>query len=521
MSNFSHTQLFHSNVLRSIFNQDRETYHQVVDRAYPPHAVENIFEKVSLEKLFAQSILMDAGSTVHVKNLLGGMRYHDDVKEWIVAGGSPLMATKHVTRNAEEVIPLLGYRQSISHSVALGGVLRGLEAPLRLEQWLLGADQEMIASSLVRGFMVGTLRFSSIGTTVPAVLFECFNEPSIRSRVCDFLSAFKGDAKGYGADSKMVSTAYTFSRLGHHDLVEAIQRSPRYEAVLEFPRAPAQSLISDAFSEGVESFEHALNFAESFLGIDKLNPLIDDQFAQSAQYFHGEAWDEAWSRIVPTATVRFQLLKEAGRLHQAVEWLKDVLPHASAFPEIPHDQKEAFVLEIQKSYRSQKQIFKVMGAEGKGTTLGWLLKSIGKQAVLDEYRNACIDTVRARVNEYGAGYSLIDSMLLEFDHKVLQEHDLLHPILDVLHHLYPEIWGKQTCEKPSGTEISQLVQLGRWVAKALVIEPSVEAGLKWLSILDQPAARKALLLTLPMESEMIQALSYQDRAIRFTDELGV
>lgn len=521
MSKFSHTQLFHSNVLRSMFNQDREAYHQVVDRAYPPHAVENIFEKVSLEKLFAQSILTDAGSTVHVKNLLGGMKYHDDVKEWITAGGSPLMATKQVTRNAEEVIPLLGYRQSISHSVALGGVLRGLETPLRLEQWLLGADEEMVISSLVRGFMAGSFRFSSIGTTVPAVLFDSFNEPSIKSKVRDFLTSFKGRPKDYGADSNMVSMAYAFSRMGHHDLVEAIQRSPRYKYILEFPRAPAQSLISNAFSEGVESFDSTLDFAESFLGIDRLNPLIDDQFAQSAQYLHGEAWDEEWSRVVPTATARFQFLKDAGRLYQAVEWLKDVLPRTSEFPEIPSDQKEAFVLEIQKSYRSQKQIFKVMGTEGKGITLGWLLNSIGKQAVLDEYRNACIDTVRARVNEYGAGYSLIDSMLLEFDHKVLQEHDLLHPVLDVLHHLYPEIWGKQTCEKPSGLEISQHKQLGRWVAKALAVEPSVEVGLKWLSILDQPAARKALLLTLPMESEMIQALSYQDRAIRFTHELGV
>lgn len=513
MPNFSHTQLFHSNVLRSMFNQDRETYHQVVQRAFPPHAISNIFEMVSLTRLFKQDILANAGDSIHVKNLLGGVRFSDDTKEWLEAGGSPLMATRHTTRHARDVVPLLGYRQSIAHSKALGSLLRA--KPAKLEQWLLGTDPEMVTSSLVRGFMTGVFHYSDIGKMVPKVLFEHLGDDGIKKQVGDFFRSFEPSTKSYDTDMNLASTAYTFSRLGHPELVDAIKDSPKFRALTQFPRTAVQALIAGAFGHDYQSVEATLDFCESFFGIDRLDPMVDDQLAESASRLSGAAWGPA----IEIFLTRFEMLKEAGKLTQAVGWLREVLPNANGFPEIPEDQKAAFAEGVKDSYDSQKGIFKIMGMPGQGVALPWLISALGKQGVLNEYRNACLMSARGNTLEHER--RLVDETLIGFDPKLLDEHGLLHSLLDVLHEIYPDIWGQQGDVKPSRIESQQATKLATWVAGALSVAKSNEANEKWLALLDQPNARKALLVSMPMTPEMLKSLSHEDRAARFTHELGV
>lgn len=514
MPNFSHTQLFHSNVLRSMFNQDRETYHQVVQRAFPPHAIPNIFQMVSLTRLFKQDILADAGNSVHVKNLLGGVKFNDDTKEWLEAGGSPLMATKHTTRNAREVVPLLGYRQSIAHSKALGSLLRA-KPGMKVEQWLLGTDPEMVTSSLVRGLMAGVFRHSSIGAMVPKALFEHLRVPEIKTQVCDYFRGLQPSTKSFDTEMNLSASAYTFSRLGHPELVNAIKASPQYLALLGYPRTAVQGLVADAFAEGHQSVEETLDFTVSFFGVDRLDPMIDDQFAQSASYLSGADW----GKVMETFVARFELLKEAGKLTQAVGWLRYALPNTSAFPEIPEDQKAAFAEGVKNSYNSQKGIFKVMATKEQGVALPWLISALGKQGVLNEFRNACLMSARGNTLEHER--RLVDETLIDFDPQLLHKHGLLHPLLDVLWEIYPDIWGQQGEVKPSRIESTQTTKLATWVAGALNVDPSAEACEKWLAVLDQPNARKALLVSMPMTPEMLNSLSHVDRAARFTNELGV
>lgn len=514
MSKFSHTQLFHANVLRSMFNQDRETYHQVVQRAFPPHAIPNLFQMVSIPRLFKQDILADAGASVHVKNLLGGVRFSDDTKDWLEAGGSPLMATKHVTRHARGVVPLLGYRQSIAHSKALGSLLRA-KPGMKLEQWLLGTDPEMVTSSLVRGFMAGVFHYSEIGKMVPKVLFEHLSVPAINAQVADYFSGLQPSIKSYDTEMNLAHTAYMFSRLGHPELVDAIKISPQYQALKEFPRTAVQGLIASAFGDGHQSVEAALDFSVPFFGIDRLDPMIDDQLAQSASYSSGTDWGV----VMETFIARFELLKEAGKLEQAVGWLMYALPNTNAFPEIPEEQKAAFAEGVKDSYNSKKGIFKVMGIKGQGVSLPWLISALGKQGVLNEFRNACLMSARGNTLEHER--RLIDESLIHFDPHLLHEHGLLHPLLDVLYEIYPDIWGQQGDVKPSRIESTQTTTLATWVAGALQVAPLAEASEKWLTLFDQPNARKALLVSMPMSPEMLEALNHEDRAARFTFELGV
>lgn len=519
MSSFSHTRQFHANVMRLIYSRDRATYNLLVHSGEHPDSVPNLFEFVSLQRLFAQAVIGNAGSNVHVRNLVGGLRWFDDVKEWIAAGGSPLLATKYETRNDGGIVPLLGYRNSVSNQTNLGSILRHLPSPLSIEQWERGTDREMVVSSLVRGLLKGTYRHSTIGKDVPASLFGHFGDPTIRAELCQYFRTMDFDRKDFMKESGMARMAFAFHMLGYPDLVQAIEQSPLYQRVFEYSRCAVQSLVVDAFQQGKERFDQTLDFIESFFDVSRLDPIIDEQLMQSMTHLP----DGNWVEVIPTAIARFNLLKDSGRINQSIGWVQYVLPKVSTFPEIPDDQRSDFLSKIQGAYSSQKQIFVAMGSLGQGNVLSWLLKSIGKDAILAEYKNACAVSMKARMEEYGAiGHRIVDSNLLEFDHQHLHKHGMLYPILDALYDMYPTFWSKEVCESPGRNESIQHAALAQWVVKALETDPSdkQKAGL-WLARLDQPSARKVLLKALPMDAEMLSELNHNERALRFTFEMGV
>lgn len=535
MKSITYLQKFFSSAEKALIHTDPARFAQVFGRY--------VSDTEHLQTLFKAGPIPDHDDNHSMDVLVRSITGLDSFKEFIRAGGSPLIATRHEGTPAYPWPPILGYYQSVMAGEGNSRVRAVEELNIPLEQWRLGTDPEMVASSLLRGLCTGCIKCHHLDGAIPIALFDVFREPDVERQVATLLGDMTLD-KGksiYDSIERVAMTAYVFDRLGLDHLSSIVLQSPAMMDFIELDRKiaedhkhkctvlesiyqPMQNLVEELLWSTLcendhSSMELTYAFLEKALGVTRLSPNIDKAlrgpFSLSANTTNRQF-------VYEHATRRMEHLIACGCLHQAEFWLKEALPYMERFPEIPEMQKTDLMTILKVGeHRSVMGDLNVENSQA----LPFLIDLQGRQGFINAFRATCECAV-ADKDLHPEVQMISSNDLIGLNLKQLQEHGLLHAVLDELINVYPALWADEVAKIDGETygnfAITQRMKMvTKWVGDALTAAPSDKRAAAWYKCFKYPIAQEQFIAAIPHIEAVFRLMNNKQRGEKFSSDLGV
>jgi hypothetical protein len=520
---------FKASIFDTLEKQSPEVFHDLVHKYGDVNSYQYL-HKVPLAKLFSKSGLLDEPQTsiplAKMIHALDGCP--SDTQEWIKGGGSPLMATQRKS-TVLRIVPILGYRCSMIHSVG------HTDFPdVTPKQWRLGVNPAMTASSLLRGFANGQLRVWHFREgTVPNDLMEAFRDPTVVNGMVDLL------AKQASADWKTGTVfknphwfreaLYAFVHFGLTDMVDAVCRSPAFQAQRESAMTLMKDFIFNEMQDVEPNLQRLVEFFGTHLGVSEHDVHLDRALASMFKDKDRELPGK--ERLRAFLHERFTDLRQAGCIASAAPWLIYVLPTLMGDLQLTGDEQ----LQLSKALAADATAGRrLMGLlHGDATqTIPFLADLMGPKGLTGLMKDACLTSYQEDLEEhrhqiYYAGVA--DPLLLKMDIGTLKGAGALHAILDGLYEAYPKVLGKTMSKLEKARDfdssdmavIAQVTELATLAGKALAAEPCSQRASRWFDRLKNPEAQDALLRELPADKQLFQRLDTDMLARKFSSDLGL
>lgn len=479
---------------------------------------------VTLERIFEAGPILDHERTHPVHSLIRNVSDSgDDLQEWVKVGGSPLISTRHDGEPAYGWLPIFGYFECFMDGDRARGFINTDQIKsLSLEQWRRGTDDEMVASSLLRGLSKGLIECYHLGTSIPEALFDAFKTPAVESSAVELLRGATfplGEKSLYASAECALMTAAVFNRLGLTELRQAVVESPVFTEHVQPTFFMAGHLLMASLRESKNSsIAHALQFLHEHLGIKPTDSVIDHALKQPFDLFYNAPNREF---VYERATRRLEYLIEEGGLSQAKHWLKDALPYMDRFPVIPEDQKAEFLAACSIGENgSVMEDLRVKNSQA----LPFLIRTMGAESFVGAFGEFCERVVSLAANPV-AGQSLYSTDLIGLDVQALKEQCVLHDTLDCIMGVYPQLWAKDASELLGGKQNFFIEQkfkrLTAWIGEALTSEPCNERAVAWFKLLEHPFAQEMYVASMPPNQAVFRLMSFKQRATQFGQDLGL
>lgn len=489
---------------------------------------------VWIPKLFECSgELEHPGTHVKLGKLISAMiNYDASAKEWLDDGGSPLIATK--LKSVPAVIPILGYRSSLVKVIDVSR-LRHLPA----DQWKVGVEPRMMASSLVRAFANGSLRVWNFSKgDLPAYVMDAFRHHTVEVEMATFLA--KAPAIEYGARQVFTNQAGYRDLLHaclHFDLpvmVDAMTRSAIFRKERENPKELISSLLHSEIFKEKPDLKQLMQFFDDHLQLEHTDQVIDEAFAEAMS----EQTLPDRVELKEAVLERFEELRVDGRIALAAPWLgnlpKEIL---GLIVDLSRSERVALRKAVLENDHSTKR-FALMLCSARREDIPLLLDFLGLKGLTTAIAKACVVSFRedynrncCRISDHAA---VANPRLLTLDVQALKACGGLHAVLDGLFKAYVEVWSKTMqkvmrtsmrgggCSNESGvTAMDQVRSLATWVGQALTAEPCTKRAAQWYRRLRYPFARQALVMGLPMNKDLFQKLDEDLLSRKFSSDLGL
>lgn len=479
--------------------------------------------QVSLERLFEGGPIHDHGKTHPMDKLLKSFTLGDNLDEWVKAGGSPLLATRHDGFPAYEYPPILGYLKSLLQVPKSQGLLRGEQfKKMSLKQWRLGTDDEMVASSLLRGLCTGVINSFDLDSGIPAALFDAFKNPVIEAQVIELLRAstfMPGEKCIFDNTESMLMTAYVFDRLGLNTLRQAVIESPAFMNSSHLINGRITHMLWATFYESSHSsMSKALQFLLHSTGIESNDPVIDQGLKGRFDNLRNASNREF---VFERATRRMEYLIEMRALSQAGIWLKEALPHMDRFPEIPEEQKPDFIAACKIG--EPASVMEALSVHGN-QSLPFMIRMLGADGFLEAYKKTC-ERAASLVSHPVKGDTFISRDLIGLNVKDLKEHGLLHGVMDCLMTYYPQLFAENAKKFQPGKENPfvklEFNKLTKWLGEALTAEPCNERAVAWFKRLEEPYAQEMFVAAMSYNKAVFREMSHKQRGDLLGSELGL
>jgi hypothetical protein len=479
---------------------------------------------VPLESIMQAGPIPDHGNDLPYDYLLKNMAISSDLDNWVKMGGSPLIATRHDIFEGYELPAILGYRKClIEYAKALfnGNQIK----EIKLEQWRLGTDDEMVASGLLRGMSTGLIQCHTLGNKIPEALFDAFKNPAVEAQLVEQLRGMTFSRKLerletiYERTEHVLMTAYVFDRLGLTALRDAVLESPAFVENVKPTGILVEHILWATLCEDKhQSMRAAHQFLLDCLGVDPTDEVIDQALKKPFDLC-GNTTNREF--VYERATRRMEFLIENGRLPQARFWLKEALPHMDRFPVIPNELKSDLLEACQISQPGS--IFEGL-SKTKPEALQFLIPTLGPDAFIEGFRQACDRTLTlARVRD--GDFGLKPSDLLGIDVKTLHAQGILHETLDAIMDVYPMLWAGTAqiinFRKQKWGDERRFEDITKWVGEALTEAPSTERAVAWFKLFEYPFAQEAFVAAIPPNQAVFSLMSFKQRAVQFGHDLGL
>ncbi|WP_274644416.1 hypothetical protein [Pseudomonas serbica] len=489
-------------------------------------APENV-ASVSLGEMFQAGPILDHGKVHPMDKLLKSFGLGDNLDDWVKAGGSPLLATRHDGFPAYKYPPILGYLKCLLQVPNGFGLLRAKHfKTMSLDQWRLGTDDEMVASSLLRGLCTGVINSFNLDNGIPVALFDAFKNPVIEAQVIELLKASTPTPEGNGIFENAeyaLMTAYVFNRLGLYTLRQAVLESPAYTELEQPVHKLVEHMMWATLSESNHScMTKAQQFLLHALDIEPGDPVIDQALKLRFELSHTAANREF---VFESATRRMEYLIEAGALSQVGIWMTEALPYMDRFPVIPDEQKGDFIAACKiGDPLSVMEGLAIYGNPGESQSLDFMIRVLGPEGFVEAFRKTCERAVSSEAH-WVKGESFNLNSLVGLNVNQLKQHGLLHEVLDCVMAVYEPLWAKkgasiQNGEKNFAVEI-QFQRITKWVGKVLTAAPCNERAVAWFKRLEHPFAQEQFVAAIPASQAIFRRMSFQQRAAQFSRDLGL
>lgn len=489
---------------------------------------EPLFSRISVSTLFERSGELDSPETHEpladmIHSMVGRF---DQSKEWLDDGGSPLTATMLESSKIANVEPILGYRHSLIEATQVAGL-----SYIPPEQWNVGVNPAMMASSLVRGFASGSLRMWSFRQgDVPSTVMNAFRDPKVEQGLRDFLTE---QTIGNGHAGRTIKNAwfrellYAFIHFDLPELVDAISRSHAFKSEITEPEELITALLINTLYDDNPNLERLLEFIDRYIGLKADDPLVDRVFASK---FGGNALPgRDYLRIYMWG--RLSDLREAGHVELAAPWLSNLAPlMADAFA-LSDAEKQALreVLNVDED-ANLRFVSSLFGDENKG--IPFLIDLLGVAGFSQAVSKACVSGLKKDLhkNRHLVRYTgVIDERLLVMDIEALKSNGALHAALDGFYKAYTEVWGRsmhrlqkaEDLDPSDDWALEQVKVLAAWVGRSLSAEPCRKRALQWYKRLKYPFAQDALVFNLPMDKDFLQQINVEALSRKFSNDLGL
>lgn len=479
---------------------------------------------VPLESILQAGPIPDHGDDLPYDYLLKSMAISNDLDNWVKAGGSPLIATRHDIFEGYELPAILGYRKCLLEGgIALfnGNTIKDIT----LEQWRLGTDDEMVASGLLRGLSTGLIQCHTIGNKIPEALFDAFKNPGVEAQLVEQLRSMTFSRKLerletiYEQTEHVLMTAYVFDRLGLTALRDAVLESPAFVENVKPTRILVEHILWATLCEDKhQSMRAAHQFLLDCLGVDPADEVID-QALKTPFDLCGNTTNREF--VYERATRRMEFLIENGRLPQAQFWLKEALPQMDRFPAIPDDLKPDFLAACRIG--EPGSIMEGLSSS-KPEALNFLVPNLGAEAFNTAFKGACDRAFSLACDP------LVDTKfhphdMLGFNVKALNEQGVLHDTLDSIMAVYPLMWSGTAhaihFKKGKWGAQRRFEEVTQWVGDALTEAPSPERAAAWFKLFEYPFAQEAFVAAIPPTQAVFRLMSLKQRGVQFGQDLGL
>ena len=483
--------------------------------------------QVSLERLFEGGPIHDHWKTHPMDKLLKSFTLGDNLDEWVKAGGSPLLATRHDGFPAYEYPPILGYLKSLLQVPKGFGLLRARQfKTMSLEQWRLGTDDEMVASSLLRGLCTGVINSFNLDNGIPVALFDAFKNPVIEAQVIELLKASTPTPEGrciFENAEYALMTAYVFDRLGLHTLRQAVLESPAYTELEQPVHKLVEYMMWATLSESNHSCMTKLQqFLLHALDIEPGDQVIDHALKLRFDLSHTAANREF---VFESATRRMEYLIETGALSQVKIWLKEALPYMDRFPVIPAEQKGDFIAACKiGDPQSVMEVLAIYGDPSECQSLDFMIRVLGDEGFVEAFRKTCERAVSSEAHWIeGEAFNL--NALVGLNVMQLKKHGLLHEVLDCVMAVYEPLWAAKGTAIQNGVKNFavelQFRRITKWVGEVLTAAPCNERAVAWFNRLEQPFAQEQFVAEIPASQAVFRQMNFKQRAVQFSRDLGL
>ena len=516
---------FKASIFETLEKQNPELFQELVREHGNVNSYRYLSE-VTLENLFLRSGLLDEPQlNSPLAKMIHAMAGHsNDTESWVTAGGSPLMATQ---RRSTALSPILGYRYSMIHAVGLEDIKN-----VSPEQWRLGVNPTMTASSLLRGFAEGQLRvwhFRSRG--VPSELMQAFRDPSVEESMADLL------AKQTSADWRTGTVfknphwfgeaLYAFIHFDLTEMVDAMCRSQAFQREKNNPMEVMESFLWNELQGADSKLSRLVEFFGKYLGVGEHDVHLDRALAKMFKVKDGP------EKVALSAFVkdRFSALRQAGCIESAAPWLMQILPTIVSELQLTPDERNKLSTALAADATAGRKLMSSLYGDG-GKVIPFLTDLIGSKGLTALMKEACLTSYQEDLEEhrhqlYYAGVA--DPMLLKMDIVTLKGAGALHAILDGFYETYPKVWGKTLVKLEKVRDfdssdlavIAQVTELATWAGKALAAEPCSQRASRWFDRLKLPEAQDALLRELPADKQLFQRLDTDMLTRKFSSDLGL
>lgn len=486
------------------------------------------FSRVSVSTLFERSGELDSPETHEpladmIHSMVGKF---DQSKDWLYDGGSPLTATMLTSAKIANVEPILGYRHSLIEAIQVAGITY-----IPPEQWEVGVNPAMMASSLIRGFVNGSLRMWNFRQgDVPSSVMKAFRDPTVEQGLRDFLSE---QTIGNGNAGRTIKNAwfrellYVFIHFDLPELVDAISRSHAFKSDRTEPEELITALLINTLYDDNPNLERLLEFIDRYIGLKPDDPLVDKVFAGKL----GGNGLPGRDNLRVYMLGRLSDLREAGCVELAAPWLSNLAPLMADTFAFSDSEKHALrgTLNVDEdaNLRFMSSLF---GDENKG--IPFLVELLGVTGFSQAIGKACVSSLKKDLhkNRHMVRYTgVIDERLLVIDIDSLKSSGALHAALDGFYKAYTEVWGKsmhrlqkaEDLDPPEHWAIEQVKVLATWVGQALSADPCRKRALQWYKRLKYPFAQDALVFNLPMDKDFLKQINAEALGRKFSNDLGL
>jgi hypothetical protein len=519
---------FKASIFDTLEKQSPEVFHELAHKFGDVNTYQYL-HNASLDELFSKSGLLDEPQmSIPLAKMIHAMSGHPDAtREWVDGGGSPLMATQRKSTVLEKLTPILGYRYSMIHSVGLTNF-----PDVTPEQWRLGVNPAMAASSLLRGFAQGELRVWHFRLEkLPNELMESFNDPSVSVELAKLLSkqppAELQTGEVFKSPHWFRETLHAFLHFGLTPMVDALCRSPAFERELENPARLMEDLLEMALYGPEPKLSPLVDFFVMHMGIDEHDVRIDRALASRFIYYY----TQGRKGLGEFLGNRFLALRDARCIESSGPWFMHVMAPVASTLNFTQSERNGLRTGLGMNPTTIRELMCALhGPENAG--IPFLADLLGPKELTDFMGSACLSSLKEDLEKNASKiyYSgTVDPKLLFMDIGTLKGAGALHAILDGLYEAYPKVWGKTMTKLEKATDFdpsdiefrNQVIELATWVGQALAAEPCSQRAHRWLDRLKFPPVQDIFLRELQPDKLLFQRLDTDMLARKFSSDLGL